>query len=73
MSSTKGALSTLAFCWRMERRDGAGLALTSHDEAILEEDVEYRSDPGIVPAAITQSLGVSRIRLRSRVPCRPLH
>lgn len=58
MSSTSGALSTLAFCWRMERRDGAGLALTSHDEAILEEDVEYRSDPGVVPAAITQSLGV---------------
>lgn len=53
-----GGLNTLAFCWRMERRDGAGIALTSHDEVIVREGVKYDPDPGVVPAAITRSLGL---------------
>lgn len=50
--------STLAFCWRIERRDGAGLALTSHDSALLREGILYRPDPGVVPSAITRTLGL---------------
>lgn len=53
-----GNLSSIAFCWRIERRDGAGIALTSHDNAILRDGVAYRPDPGVVPAAITRSLGL---------------
>lgn len=52
------AITTLAFCWRIERPDGAGLALTSHDQDLLHEGISYRASPGLVPAAITKSLGL---------------
>jgi uncharacterized phage protein (TIGR02218 family) len=51
-------LSALAFCWRIERSDGAGLALTSHDRPLLREGLTYRPDPGVLPATITRSLGL---------------
>ena len=55
---TQELVSTLAFAWRIERRDGAGLALTSHDSALLEGGILHRSDPGGLPASITRSLGL---------------
>lgn len=58
MSSYTEPVSTIAFCWRIERRDGAGLALTSHDCAIVRDGVTYRSDPGVAPAAVTRGLGL---------------
>lgn len=58
MSGTDKPVSTLAFCWRIERRDGSGVALTSHDEAIVRAGVTYRPDPGVAPAAITRRLGL---------------
>lgn len=53
-----GNVSSLSFCWRIERADGAGLALTSHDETVVRDGVEHRPDPGVVPAAISRSLGL---------------
>lgn len=50
--------SAIAFTWRIERRDGAGIALTSHDGALLRGRVEYRPDPGVMPSAITRKLGL---------------
>lgn len=58
MSSHKEPVSTIAFCWRIERRDGAGLALTSHDCAFERSGIAYRPDPGVVPAAVTRGLGL---------------
>lgn len=55
---TDGELTTIALCWRIERADGAGLALTSHDEVLLHEGVEYIPTPGITPAAVSRSLGL---------------
>lgn len=52
------AITTLAFCWRIERPDGAGLALTSHDQDLIHGGISYRASPGLVPAAITRSLGL---------------
>lgn len=51
-------VSTVGFAWRIERRDGAGLALTSHDGGLEKDGVNYRSDPGVLPAAITRKLGL---------------
>ncbi len=34
MSYRRGELTSLALCWRLERLDGAGIALTSHDVAL---------------------------------------
>lgn len=53
-----GQVTSLALCWRLERADGAGLALTSHDEAITVGGEEYDPEPGIVPASVSRSLGL---------------
>lgn len=58
MASVSEPVSALAFCWRMERRDGAGLALTSHDRALVHDGEVFGSDPGMLPASITRSLGL---------------
>ena len=47
-----GALTTLAFCWRLERRDGAALGFTSHDRDLAIDGFVYRAAPGMAPSAI---------------------
>lgn len=51
-------LTALAICWRVERRDGAGLALTSHDRPLTVEGVRFEPAPGMTPAAIRSELGL---------------
>jgi uncharacterized phage protein (TIGR02218 family) len=58
MSIFEGTLTSLAFCWTIERRDGAGLALTSHDRDLTISGCRYRSQPGMVPAAIERKRGI---------------
>jgi len=58
MGISDGELTSVALCWRLERRDGAGLALTSHDEPLSVEGVEYEPVPGTVPAAVVRSVGL---------------
>lgn len=58
MSIVDGELTSLALCWRLERSDGAGIALTSHDRALTISGVRYDPAPGIMPAAVTRSLGL---------------
>lgn len=53
-----GELTSVAFCWRLERVDGAGLGLTSHDEPVLSDGVVHEPAAGIVPAAIERRLGI---------------
>jgi uncharacterized phage protein (TIGR02218 family) len=53
-----GALSAIAFCWRIERADGAGVALTSHDEAIRVGGTVYEAAPGMMPAAVQHKSGL---------------
>ena len=57
-SITEGPLTSVAFCWRLERADGAGLALTSSDRDLVTETVRYKAAPGVTPAAITRTLGL---------------
>jgi uncharacterized phage protein (TIGR02218 family) len=57
-SIADGELTSIALCWRLERSDGAGIALTSHDECLVIDGTPYVPSPGIVPAAITRSLGL---------------
>ena len=42
----------LAFCWTIERRDGAGLALTSHDEMLSIDGVRFEPGAGLTPKAL---------------------
>lgn len=48
-------LTTLAFCWRLERRDGICLGFTSHDRDLVIGGLVYRSAPGMLPSAISVS------------------
>ena len=42
----------LAFCWTIERRDGAGLALTSHDAMLTIDGVRYLPGAGLTPRTL---------------------
>lgn len=48
-------LATLAFCWRLERRDGVALGFTSHDRDLAIGGIDYRASPGMLPSAIARS------------------
>jgi uncharacterized phage protein (TIGR02218 family) len=58
MTIADGELTSMAMCWRVERADGAGLALTSHDGPILSGGVLHSPAPGMVPAAVTRKRGL---------------
>jgi uncharacterized phage protein (TIGR02218 family) len=48
-------LSTLALTWRIERRDGVAVGLTSHDRDLVIDGFAYRAAPGMTPSAIRRS------------------
>ncbi|HEX8578533.1 MAG TPA: DUF2163 domain-containing protein [Allosphingosinicella sp.] len=54
-----GELTSLAFCWRLERRDGATIGFTSHDRDVEIGDLVYRAAPGMAPSAVELSDGFS--------------
>ena len=58
MTIAEGALTSLAFCWTIERRDGAGLGLTSHDQTLSIGGASFRPSPGITPAAVRMRAGL---------------
>lgn len=58
MNPAETELTCIAFCWRMERRDGAGLALTSHDRPLDRSGISYEPATGITPTAIRSELGL---------------
>lgn len=51
-------LVTLAFCWRVERRDGVAIGLTGHDRDLDIDGLVHRAAPGMVPSAIRRGLGL---------------
>ena len=50
-------LTTLAFIWRIDRRDGITLGLTSHDRDLVIDGLTYRAAPGMIPSAIERQDG----------------
>ncbi|EQB16325.1 DUF2163 domain-containing protein [Sphingobium lactosutens] len=50
------ALCTLAFCWRIARRDGVTIGLTSHDRDLEIGGLIYRAAPGMTPAAVRSGI-----------------
>ena len=51
-------LTTLAFAWRVERRDGITLGFTSHDRDLVIGGLVHASAPGMLPSAIERSDGL---------------
>jgi uncharacterized phage protein (TIGR02218 family) len=58
MSIADGSLTSIALCWRLERCDGAGIGLTSHDQPIVRDDISFEPTPGMNPASIVRGLGL---------------
>ena len=54
-SIVEGDLTSLAFCWRVERRDGVCLGFTSHDRDLETGGLVYRAAPGMLPSAVSVS------------------
>ena len=57
MSIVEDDLTTIAFCWRVERRDGVCLGFTSHDRDLTVGYLNYRAAPGMLPSSISISDG----------------
>ena len=54
MSWLEGALTSVALCWRVERRDGVAIGLTAHDRDLFIDGLVYRAAPGMTPSAIAR-------------------
>ncbi|HEX8445130.1 MAG TPA: DUF2163 domain-containing protein [Sphingomonas sp.] len=50
-------LTRVAFCWRLDRRDGVSLGFTGHDRDLEVDGLRYAAAPGMVPSAVTRSEG----------------
>lgn len=50
-----GTLTTIALCWRIERRDGIAIGLTDHDHDLMIDGLLHRAAPGMTPSAITRT------------------
>jgi uncharacterized phage protein (TIGR02218 family) len=55
MSWLDGDLTTLAPCWRIDRRDGVTIGITAHDRDLVIDGLVYRAAPGMTPSAISRS------------------
>lgn len=53
-----GAVTSAAYGWRLERRDGVTLGFTSHDCDVEVDGLLLRAAPGMVPSSITESIGL---------------
>ncbi len=53
-----GDLTTVALCWRLERRDGVALGFTGHDRDLMIDGLAHRAAPGMLPSAIRVSDGL---------------
>jgi uncharacterized phage protein (TIGR02218 family) len=53
-----GPLTSVAYGWRLERRDGVTLGFTSHDRDVEVDGLLLRASPGMMPSTITETLGL---------------
>jgi len=58
MTFLDGDLTTIALCWRIERRDGVAIGLTDHDRDLVIDGLVHRAAPGMTPSAIKRSDGL---------------
>lgn len=54
-----GEVTTLATCWKLERRDGVASGFTDHDMSIVIDGLEYKAQTGFTPSAVQTTAGFS--------------
>ncbi len=60
-------LSTRAYLWRLERRDGMTIGFTSHDRDLVIDELRYRAAPGLIPSsiALSDSLDIDNVEIEA--------
>jgi uncharacterized phage protein (TIGR02218 family) len=53
-----GPVTSSAFGWRLERRDGVTLGFTSHDRDVEIDGLTYRASPGLLPTSVVETSGL---------------
>jgi uncharacterized phage protein (TIGR02218 family) len=51
--------TTLCWCWRLTRRDGATLGFTDHDRPVLFDGTPFEASTGFTASEIKDSIGLS--------------
>lgn len=51
-------VTTIAFCWRLARRDGVTIGFTTHDRDLQIDGLVYKAAPGMLPSAVKLSGGL---------------
>lgn len=51
-------VTTIAFCWRLARRDGVAIGFTTHDRDLVIGGLTYKAMPGMLPSAVRLSDGL---------------
>src|SRR3990170_2215626 len=51
--------TTLAWCWKVERRDGSILGFTDHDRDIVFDGVTFAAATGFTASEVVSALGLS--------------
>ena len=54
-----GGATTLCWCWRLTRGDGAVMGFTDHDQALSFDGVTYQAATGFTASEVQSSLGLS--------------
>ena len=57
--SIDAELTSLAYCWKVVRTDGAVYGFTSHDEQLTYDGVDYEAATGFTPSTAETSGGLS--------------
>lgn len=52
-------VGTVAFCWRLRRRDGIALGFTTHDRDLDIDGLHFRAAPGMLPSAVILKDGLA--------------
>jgi uncharacterized phage protein (TIGR02218 family) len=50
-------VTSIAFGWRLERRDGITIGFTSHDQDVRIQGLLFRASPGMEPTSIVEKSG----------------
>lgn len=54
-----GDVTTLCYCWRIERRDGTVMGFTDHDRDVTAAGTLFEASTGIITTQMVQRLGLS--------------
>ena len=52
-------VTTLAWCWKLSRKDGKVMGFTSHDKDLYVEGLKYTASTGFTPTAVASSGNLS--------------